>query len=92
MVVRYLDRYIGAMVLSIKSETADHLARELAELTGESITEAVVASLRARLDLERRRHRDRTLDDITARFQSLPVLDGRSPEDIVGYDGHGLPS
>ena len=78
--------------MSIKSETADHLARELAELTGESITDAVVASLRARLDLERRRQRDRTLDDIIERFQRLPVLDERSPEDIIGYDGHGLPS
>jgi antitoxin VapB len=80
------------MVLSIKSETADHLARELAELTGESITEAVVASLRARLDLERRRQQDRALDDIIERFQRLPVRDERSPEDIIGYDGHGLPS
>lgn len=92
MVARYLDDYIGTMVLSIKSETADHLARELAELTGESITDAVVASLRARLDLERRRQRDRTLDDIIERFQRLPVLDERSPEDIIGYDGRGLPS
>lgn len=80
------------MVLSIKSATADQLARELADLTGESITDAVVASLRARLDLERRRQRDRTLDDIIERFQRLPVLDSRRPSDIIGYDEHGLPS
>ena len=79
------------MVLSIKSETADRLARELADLTGESITEAVVASLRARLDAERRQ-RDQTLDDIIERFQRLPVLDGREPADVIGYDEHGLPS
>ncbi len=80
------------MVLSIKSTTADRLARELAEMTGESLTEAVVASLETRLDLERRRKRNRTLDDIIERFRALPVLDERSPEDIVGYDEHGLPS
>ena len=80
------------MVLSIKSSMADQLARELADLTGESITDAVVASLRARLDLERRRQRDRALDDIIERFQRLPMIDGRSPEDIIGYDQHGLPS
>ena len=80
------------MVLSIKSTEADRLARELAEMTGESITEAVVASLKTRLDLERRRQRNRTLDDIIERFQDLTVLDERSPEDIIGYDGHGLPS
>jgi len=80
------------MVLSIKSAEADQLARELAEMTGESITEAVVASLKTRLDLERRRHRNRALDDIIERFQELTVLDERSPEDIIGYDEHGLPS
>ncbi len=80
------------MVLSIKSTTADRLARELAEMTGESLTEAVVASLETRLDLERRRKRNQTLDDIIERFRALPLLDERSPEDIVGYDEHGLPS
>ena len=80
------------MVLSIKNSMADQLARELADLTGESITDAVVASLRARLDLERRRQRDRALDDIIERFQRLPMIDGRTPEDIIGYDQHGLPS
>ena len=80
------------MVLSIKSATADQLARELADLTGESITEAVVASLQARLDAERRRQRDQALDDIIERFQRLPVLDAREPADVIGYDGHGLPS
>ena len=80
------------MVLSIKSAEADQLARELAEMTGESITEAVVASLKTRLDLERRRKRNRALDDIIERFQELTVLDERSAEDIMGYDEHGLPS
>ena len=80
------------MVLSIKSAAADQLARELADLTGESITDAVVASLRARLELERRRQRDRTLDDIIERFRRLPVLDARRPDEVIGYDEHGLPS
>ena len=80
------------MVLSIKSAEADRLARELAEMTGESITEAVVASLKTRLDLERRRKRNRALDDIIERFRELTALDERSPEDIIGYDEHGLPS
>ena len=80
------------MVLSIKSATADELARELAELTGESITDAVVASLRVRLDLERRRCRERSLDDIVERFRQLMVLDEREADDILGYDEHGLAS
>ncbi len=79
------------MALSIKSDLADRLARELATLTGESITDAVVAALEARLKLERRR-RPVGLDDIVERFRALPVLDERTPEEIIGYDKHGLPS
>lgn len=43
------------MALSIKSPETDRLARELAELTGESITDTVATSLEARLAVERRR-------------------------------------
>ena len=80
------------MVLSIKSARADQLARDLAALTGESLTDVVVASLEARLDVERRRRRERSLGDIVQRFRLLPVLDERSREDIVAYDEDGLPS
>lgn len=79
------------MVLSIKSAQADQFARELAELTGETITEAVVTSLEARLALERLRQRERSLRDIVERFRQLPVLDERRIDDILGYDEHGLP-
>jgi antitoxin VapB len=80
------------MVLSIKSARADQLARDLAELTGESLTDAVVAALEVRLALERRRRRTPSLGDVVERFRQLPVLDGRGPDDIVGYGETGLPS
>lgn len=80
------------MALSIKSERADRLARDLAELTGESITDAVIASLEARLDVERRRRRSLGLGDIVERFGRLPVLDERDPDDIIGFDEQGLPA
>ncbi|MDH4279356.1 MAG: type II toxin-antitoxin system VapB family antitoxin [Acidimicrobiia bacterium] len=79
------------MALSIKSERADQLARDLAALTGESITDAVVASLEARLEVERRRRRSLGFGDIVERFRRLPEFDGRDPDDIIGYDEHGLP-
>ena len=79
------------MTLSIKSEKADQLARDLAALTGESITDAVVASLEARLEVERRRRRALGLGDIVERFRELAELDHRDPDDIIGYDDHGLP-
>ena len=42
------------MALSIKTETADRLARELAQLTGETMTEAVTKALPQRLERERK--------------------------------------
>lgn len=81
-----------AMALSIKSERADQLARELAALTGESITDAVETSLKARLEIERRRRRPKDLGDIVERFACLPELDPRTPDDIIGYDENGLPA
>lgn len=81
------------MALSIKNDRADELARELAALTGESLTDAVVQSLEERLMRERaQRRRHRSLDDLVAQFALLPVLDHRSADEIIGYDENGLPS
>jgi antitoxin VapB len=83
------------MPLSIKSPEADRLARELADDTGKSLTDAVIAALRERLARQRgRRARRRLVDDIDriqGRYRQLPLLDARSAEDVLGYDAHGLP-
>jgi antitoxin VapB len=83
-----------SVVLSIKSAEADELARELARVTGESLTDAVTAALRERL--ERQRH-DRSdlverLLAIGASAGDLPRLDIRLDDEIIGYDEHGLPT
>jgi antitoxin VapB len=41
------------MALSIKTDRADRLARELSRLTGETMTEAVTKALAERLERER---------------------------------------
>jgi len=83
------------MALSIKHPEADRLARALAARTGESLTEAVVNSLRERLERQSGPRRTWRLRDelraIRERCRKLPVLDSRRPDDILGYDGHGLP-
>jgi len=83
------------MALSIKHPEADRLARELAATTGESLTEAVVQALRERLARERGRRRALPLRDelraIRQRCAKLPVVDTRSPEEILGYDDTGVP-
>jgi antitoxin VapB len=84
------------MVLSIKDPETDELAGRLARLTGESITESVRAALRERLEHEQRRrgkHIDRArIAEIVAGIAALPVVDDRSPDELIGYDEFGLPT
>lgn len=82
------------MALSIKNPEADQLARELAATTGESLTDAVLAALRERLERERRHRRPgigRRLRHLAQDTSRLPVHDDRDPDDILGYDDVGLP-
>jgi antitoxin VapB len=81
------------MVLSIKHPEAAQLARRLARLTGESLTETVKAALRDRLEHEQPRRGkqiDRAkIDAIMARIAALPVVDARSPDELIGSSfGH----
>ena len=82
------------MALSIKTEEADRLARELAAATGESLTEAVTVALRERLSrvrVDREQYIDR-LRRLGDEFAAARVVDPRTPDEIIGYDEHGLPS
>jgi antitoxin VapB len=83
------------MALSIKNSETERLARLVAKEAGESLTEAIERSLKERLQRLRQRHRGRVmaekLEDILRRVDNLPTLDARSPDDILGYDAHGVP-
>jgi antitoxin VapB len=82
------------MALSIKTEEADRLARELAAVTGETLTEAVTEALRERLGrlrVSKQEYVDR-LRRLGDEYAGHRVVDPRSPEEILGYDEHGLPS
>ena len=85
----------SCMALSIKHPEADRLARDLAAATGETLTEAVLKALQERLLRERGRARSPRLRDqlreIRERCSKLPVLDDRSPDEILGYNEIGLP-
>jgi antitoxin VapB len=84
------------MALSIKDPEADRLARALAKRTGETLTEAVIGALRERLDRELRREQSiegliEDVMEIGRHCASLPLLDRRRPDDILGYNQNGLP-
>jgi antitoxin VapB len=82
------------MALNIRNSEAEQLAADLAALTGESKTEAVTKALKQRLETIQRQQTNRPLldrlNEIAEHCASLPVLDSRSPEEML-YDEHGLP-
>jgi len=80
------------MALSIKTDEADRLARELAAETGETLTEAVTTALRERLDRIRSRTRidiAERLDRLSLEYSAMRVVDDRTPDEIIGYDENG---
>ena len=83
------------MALSIRNTRAEKLAREVSAESGESLTEAIIHALEERLERLRGK---RTLTDtareilkISKRCSSLPDIDTRSPDQILGYNQNGIP-
>lgn len=84
------------MALNIRNQITEELATTLASLTGETKTQAVTTALQDRLAKICRRRSARNLadelDEIAMHCASLPVLDDRGADDILGYDERGLPT
>ena len=83
------------MALSLKDKETDRLARAVADLTGETLTEAIRKALAERLERERLRHGKtvRLADRLTQlgrECANLPDYDTRSPDELVGYDETGI--
>jgi len=84
------------MALSIKDAETERLARDLAQATGETITQATKRALEERLRrIGGQSRRNALLEDmaeIRRRWRAMPVLDDRTPDEILGYDKNGLPA
>jgi antitoxin VapB len=84
------------MPLNIKDRATEQTVRELAGLTGESVTTAVRRAAEERLQRVRRDRPAGSLAmellEIGRRCAVLPDLDTRTADEILGYDERGLPS
>lgn len=76
----------------------ERLARQVAEMTGKTLPTVVKNAIEAEAAkagvCTARPFRDDLLArmvEITDRFADIPVLDTRKPDEIIGYDDHGLP-
>jgi antitoxin VapB len=84
------------MPISIKNEETEQLARDLAQLTGESITDAVRISVAERYERLRRSRAGRSLEEVTkeiaARYAKMPDVSNLTDDEILGYDEFGIPT
>lgn len=84
------------MPINIKDKATEDAVRTLAALTGESVTLAVRRAAEQRLHQVRRGRQSGALAaeimEIGRRCASLPDIDTRTADEILGYDEHGLPS
>jgi antitoxin VapB len=83
------------MALSPQDKETDRLAREVAALTGETLTDSVRVARAGRLDREqpRRGATAQLADRLMKRGRhcaTLPDLDPRSPDELAGYDANGM--
>jgi antitoxin VapB len=84
------------MPISIKNPKVEAMARTIAEKTGETLTQAVMTALQERLErIDQDDDIEQLVEEIMSIGQhcaSLPVLDHRSADELLGYDESGLPS
>jgi antitoxin VapB len=82
--------------ISIKNPETEGLAREVAGLTGQSLTDTIRLALLEKRERVRQARRGRSLADelneIALRCASRPTLSDLSEDEILGYDEFGSPS
>jgi antitoxin VapB len=92
---------LPAMALQIPHPEANRLAEEVAALAGENTTEAMILTLRERLQRLRQQRQSTSdakdllvhqLDHIPQRCALRSILDPRGDDEILGFDQTGLPS
>jgi antitoxin VapB len=93
------------MALSIKNREFEETARELARVTGKSITEAALEGLRRELERQKAirvaslrttsefEERMEAIRKIQADYAALPTTGSTLTDDeVLGYDEFGIPS
>ena len=81
------------MSLTINHPEANALVQELISYTGETFTQAVLNALQERINKEKQKNAVSLKDELLQlgkECSALPVLDNRTPEEILGYDDNGV--
>ena len=82
------------MALSIRNPRAEKLAKEIAAISGENITQVIIHALENHMErLRGSRIYPDTVEEImniSRRCSSLPDIDKRTPDEILGYNKIGV--
>jgi hypothetical protein len=81
--------------VNIRSARVDQLAQRLARLTGEDVETGLERAIEERLSRVAPTEpaaRQAALASFFERISQMRVLDSRPTDEIVGYDGCGLPT
>ncbi|MDM8558024.1 type II toxin-antitoxin system VapB family antitoxin [Candidatus Parabeggiatoa sp. HSG14] len=83
------------MALTINHPDANILVQELISYTDETLTQAVLNALRERIKKEKEKRKGTVslkdeLLQIGKECAALPILDNRTPEEILGYNNNGV--
>ena len=77
--------------LYIKNPAAHRLAQQLSKQMGLTLTDTVIQALEDQVRKTGRPLDRKKIDAICAKIAALPVLDSRTPDEILGYDEYGVP-
>lgn len=84
------------MGISIKHDEYERLIRQLATERGVSLTDAVGMAVRHELARMAPAAGKESLAERIRRAQAIyaasPILDDRTPDEIIGYDEYGVPA
>jgi len=77
--------------LYVKNPAAHRLAEQVSRRIGVTLSDAVISALEDKLRNTGRPLNRAKVDALCARIGALPVVDGRTAEEILGYDAFGIP-
>jgi antitoxin VapB len=87
------------MVLSLKNRELDETARELAEIMGSSITDALLVGAKRELKYQKDLRANKVkvtwerIKEIQREIAAMPDREPRLTDDeVLGYDEYGIPS
>jgi antitoxin VapB len=80
------------MPISIENSQTELLVRKLADLTGETLTEAIRIAVAEKYERLRQARGRPSLTEIAMRCAGRPIMSDLGADETLGYDGSGVPT